>query len=81
MEESLMSLESMLAALTPQEKLEAINILWRDLSANPAGFPSPDWHGEVLAERIKNPSSKPALPLEAAFDDVRERLNERRTQG
>ena len=32
-----MSLESMLAALTPQEKLDAMNILWRNLSANPGG--------------------------------------------
>ena len=76
-----MSLECMLAALTPQEKLDAINILWRDLSANPAGLLSPDWHGDVLSDRIKNPSTKPRLALEAAFDDVRERLNERRTQG
>ena len=76
-----MSLESMLATLTPQEKLDAMNILWRDLSANPAGVPSPDWHGDVLADRIKNPSTRPRLLLDAAFDDVRERLNERRTQG
>lgn len=77
----MMSLEAMLAALTPQEKLDAMNILWRDLSANPAGIPSPDWHGDVLSDRLKNPSNKPSLPLDAAFDDVRERLNERRTQG
>ncbi|MEZ6143471.1 MAG: addiction module protein [Zavarzinella sp.] len=76
-----MSLESMLAALTHQEKLDAMNILWRDLSANPAGMSSPDWHGDVLSERMKNPSSKPSLSLDAAFDEVRERLNERRTQG
>lgn len=76
-----MSLESMLAALTPQEKLEAMDILWEDLSANPANLLSPDWHGDVLSERVNNPSSKPALPIEAAFDDVRERLNESRTQG
>ncbi|MGV3483125.1 MAG: addiction module protein [Planctomycetaceae bacterium] len=75
-----MSLEAMLAALTPQEKLDALNILWRDLSANPAGVPSPDWHGDVLADRTKNPSNKPRLPLDAAFDDVTERLNERRAQ-
>jgi hypothetical protein len=74
-----MSLESMLAGLTPQEKLHAMNILWRDLSANPAGVRGPDWHGDVLAERIKVPSQKPRLPLDAAFDDVSERLNERRT--
>jgi len=76
-----MSLESMLAALTPQEKLDAMEILWRDLSANPASFPSPDWHGDVLSERMKNPSTQPKLPLEAAFDEVRKRLNERRNQG
>jgi hypothetical protein len=77
----MMSLESMLAGLTPQEKIDAMNILWRDLSANPADFPSPDWHGDVLANRIKNPSNKPSLPIDAAFDDVRGRLSERRTQG
>ncbi len=69
-----MSLETMLAALTTQQKLDAMDILWRDLSAHPASVPSPDWHGDVLDDRIKNPSAKPTLPLDAAFDDVRERL-------
>jgi hypothetical protein len=76
-----MSLESMLASLTPEEKLSAMNILWRDLSENPARLASPNWHGDVLAHRIANPSSKPRLPIDAAFEDARERLNERRTQG
>lgn len=77
----LVSLESMLASLTPEEKLDAMNILWRDLSQNPAHLASPDWHGDVLAHRIGNPSRNPRLPADAAFEDVRERLNERRTQG
>ena len=76
-----MTLETMLASLTPSEKLAAMNILWRDLSANPTDFASPDWHGDVLADRIANPSEKPSLPLDAAIDDVKERLNARRTQG
>ena len=76
-----MSLESMLASLTPEQKLNAMDILWRDLSANPARLPSPDWHRDVLARRITHPSNEPRLPIDAAFDDVRERLNERRTQG
>ena len=76
-----MSLESMLSSLTPNEKLAAMNILWRDLSANPSGFRSPDWHGDVLDDRIANPSSKPRLQLDSAFDDVRERLDARRTEG
>ena len=76
-----MSLESMLASLTPEEKLSAMDILWRDLSANPARLPAPDWHGDVLADRVANPSCEPRLPIDAAFDDIRKRLNERRTQG
>ena len=64
-----MSLESMLASLTPEEKLNAMDILWRDLSANPARLSSPDWHGNVLAHRIANPSSEPRLAIDAAFDD------------
>lgn len=76
-----MSLESMLASLAPEEKLNAMDILWRDFSANPARLLSLDWHGDVLAYRIANPSGEPRLPIDAAFDDVRKRLNERRTQG
>lgn len=76
-----MSLENLLSALTPNEKLAAMNILWRDLSSNPAGLISPDWHGDVLANRIANPSGKPGLPIDAAFKDIKERLNARRTQG
>jgi hypothetical protein len=76
-----MSLESILASLSTAEKLNAMDILWRDLSANPARLASPDWHRDVLAHRMANPSDKPRLPIDAAFADVRERLNERRTQG
>jgi hypothetical protein len=35
----------------------------------------------IDADRIKNPASRTSLPLDAAFDDVRERLNERRAKG
>lgn len=76
-----MSLESMLASLSPREKLAAMDILWRDLTARPAEFSSPDWHGDVLADRLANPSDEPPLPIDAAIDDVRKRLDARRTQG
>ncbi|PHQ37112.1 acyl-protein synthetase [Rhodopirellula bahusiensis] len=76
-----MSLENMLSALTPNEKIAAMDILWRDLSATPTQIVSPDWHGDVLATRSQKPSSEPPLGLDAAFDDVRDRLDARRTQG
>jgi hypothetical protein len=74
-----MSLETMLAALTPDEKLAAMNILWRDLAANPTEFASPNWHGDVLADRLSNPSKKPRLTIDSAIEDVKDRLNARRT--
>lgn len=76
-----MSIETMLAALTPSEKLAAMEILWRDLSKKPAELDSPGWHGAVLAERTANPSGELRLPIDAAIDDVKQRLHERRTQG
>ena len=47
-----MTLEAMINNLTHDEKLVAMEMLWRDLSRRPSDVPSPDWHGEVLAERI-----------------------------
>lgn len=76
-----MSLESMLAALTPDEQLAALDILWRHLSAKPAEFTSPNWHGDVLDARMAQPSAKPRLPLDAAIQDVKDRLHASRTQG
>lgn len=76
-----MSLESMLTALTPDEKLAALDILWRDLSSNPAELTSPKWHCEVLDSRLANPSVAPRLPIDAALEEVKDRLNARRAQG
>lgn len=42
------SLESMSVA----EKLALMERLWEDLSRRPEDVPSPQWHGDVLAERI-----------------------------
>ena len=75
-----MSIENILATLSPAEKLAAIDILWRDLSANPANLVSPNWHGDVLMERMARPSDKPRLPVDAAIEDVKERLDARRTK-
>jgi putative addiction module component (TIGR02574 family) len=37
--------------MTVAEKLQAIEVLWDDLSRNPEDIPSPAWHEDVLAER------------------------------
>ena len=35
-----------------EEQLQAMELLWASLSRTPNAVPSPDWHGEVLAERM-----------------------------
>lgn len=37
--------------MTLADKMEAMELLWADLSSNPASLPSPDWHKDVLDER------------------------------
>jgi len=35
-----------------EERLRAMELLWDSLSRTPAAVPSPDWHGEIVAERL-----------------------------
>ena len=37
--------------MTLAEKLEAMELLWADLSKKPAELPSPSWHRDVLNDR------------------------------
>ena len=74
-----LTIESLLSGLSTNEKLDAMDILWRDLSNTPAGYESPEWHGRVLAERLANSSTGARLPLADAIRDVKERLDARRT--
>jgi len=46
-----MSIELLLEQMTVAEKLEAMEAIWESLSAQPASVPTPEWHGEVLADR------------------------------
>jgi hypothetical protein len=40
-----------LEQMTTQEKLEAMEALWRDLSSTPENLVSPSWHADVLQAR------------------------------
>jgi hypothetical protein len=46
-----MSLTLPLSDMTLEEKLQAMEALWDDLSRNPALLASPTWHENVLRER------------------------------
>lgn len=40
-----------LQEMTKPDKLRLMEALWQDLSADDLQMASPEWHGEVLAER------------------------------
>lgn len=42
-----------LEKMTVAEKLRAMEMLWSDLTRDEGKFESPDWHGKVLRERVK----------------------------
>jgi len=74
-----MTLETMIESLSLEEKMTAMELIWRDLSAAPDLFPSPAWHEAVIADRLATPPSGPSLPLIEARQLVREAIDARRT--
>ena len=41
-----------IAQMGLEERLQTMELLWNSLSRTPDDVPSPDWHGEVLGERV-----------------------------
>ena len=76
-----MNLETMLSGLSHDEKLTAMDLLWRDLSSQPSKYVSPEWHERIIADRLASPAPGQPLPLSDAKAEVKERLDARRTQG
>ena len=44
--------QSTVEGMSVQERLDAIELLWRSLAAFPEQIPSPEWHARVVAERV-----------------------------
>lgn len=58
--------------LSPEEKLDYVQALWDRVASRPEDVPVPDWHREVVAERLAahragEGSSRP-------WDEVRQEL-------
>ncbi len=41
-----------LLALPPGERLALVEALWDSLGADPAAVPVPDWHRDILEQRL-----------------------------
>ncbi len=58
--------------LPADERLALAETLWNSLAANPRSVPLPDWHREIVAERLDEDDVNPA-PGES-WADVRRRI-------
>ena len=76
-----MTLETMISTLSRDEKLAAMDLIWRDLAADPQSFVSPEWHRTVIADRLDNPAPGRALPLAEAKAAIKESIDARRASG
>ena len=57
------------------ERMEAMELLWESFSKEGIDYPSPDWHGTVLAERSAIIDSEKATWL--SLDELQARLTDR----
>jgi hypothetical protein len=63
--------------MTVEDKLQAMEALWENLSADPAAIESPAWHEEELRERERKIASGEAefIDWEKAKADIRRRAS------
>jgi hypothetical protein len=71
-----MSIELPLEKMTLADKMEAMELLWADISRRPAELPSPDWHKEILDERRRLVAAGELrfLDWDTAIADLRKEL-------
>jgi len=74
-----MTVEMIIESLSADDRRNALELLWTHIERDDASFAPPQWHDAVISERLRNPSSAPSLPLDAAMDEIRRRVDERRT--
>lgn len=61
--------------LTVEEQIDYVQLLWEHIAATPDQVPVPDWHREVLEERLKDYEANPDAG--ESWDVVRDRLREK----
>lgn len=72
-----MNVEALISEMNRGDLLDAMELIWGNLSA---ALESPDWHLEVIEDRLKPPPNQP-LSLEESKSEIKIRLNAGRTQG
>jgi putative addiction module component (TIGR02574 family) len=59
--------------LPPAERLQLVEDLWESLAQSPDAVPVPDWHREVLDDRLADPSDMPTQSWQQVQENARRR--------
>jgi putative addiction module component (TIGR02574 family) len=65
-------------ALSVDEQIEYVQSLWDRIAATPKQVPVPEWHREILDERLRDYEADPEAG--ESWDVVRERLHDKLRQ-
>ena len=74
-----MNIEELIDTMDTAAQREAFDLLWRRLSGETDGLPSPSWHGEVLRHREEFPSERPKMSVAESRAEVKRMIDERRS--
>ena len=65
--------------LSVEEKLDYVQSLWNRIAATPEAVPVPDWHMEVIDERLEsNRNSRTGRSWDEFREELRGKLRERK---
>jgi putative addiction module component (TIGR02574 family) len=64
-----------ISRMTSRERVETMELLWESFAKEGVDYPSPDWHGQVLAGRSEIIESGKAIWL--TVDELQARLMSR----
>ncbi len=64
--------------LSVEEQIDYVQSLWQRIAATPEQVPVPEWHWQVLDERLKDYEANP--DASDSWDVVRERLRDKLRQ-
>ena len=69
--------------LSPDDQIDYVQSLWDRIVAKPDQVPVPDWHRQVIRQRMADDEASPSegRPWEEVLDEIRNDLKRRNSQG
>ena len=68
--------------LSQEDQIDYVQSLWDRIAATPDQVPVPDWHRQVIRDRIADHQANPpeGRPRDEVRDEIRKQLAPRRSQ-